>query len=222
MQVQRQYNLLIQQQRCVKFFTLNQTKGRHTAFSDCTTSLTFMENSVDIFSKTTTVTQRRMFGNYFRSLICHSAVTYRQVNLRSLNTEYQERMFGQASNITKQCSNNHPQNVIDNAVLRLQAESSRMMKTLQQQEGEVKKLASTWINPGNTFFSTEDFESNCLLFQSHLERISDYQKDQECGGNKHPQVLSSLMAQQRQQTTARVLHSTIYTTTCSRTISRKK
>ena len=83
-------------------------------------------------------------------------------------------MFGQASNITKQCSNNHPQNVIDNAILRLQAESSRMMKTLQQQEGEVKKLASTWINPGNTFFPTEDIESNCLLFQSHLERISDY------------------------------------------------
>ena len=129
---------------------------------------------VATFAQTRSVTTRRMFGNYFHSLVCHSALTYRQVNLRSLNTEYQERMFGQASNITKQCSNNQPQHVIDNATLRIQAESTRLMKTVQQQEGEVKKLAATWNNPGNTFFSFEEIETNTLLFQSHLERISDY------------------------------------------------
>ena len=67
-----------------------------------------------------------------------------------------------------------PQHVIDNVVLRIQAESTRMMNTIQQEEGEVTKLAATWTNPGNTFFSKEEIETNSLLFQNHLERISGY------------------------------------------------
>ena len=94
------------------------------------------------------------------------------LNLQASKSSFTKRMFGQASNITKQCSNNQP-HVIDNATLRIQAESTRLMKTVQQ-EGEVKKLAATWSNPGNMFYSFEEIETNTLLFQSHLERISDY------------------------------------------------
>lgn len=48
------------------------------------------------------------------------------------NTEYQERLFGQANNIARQTSSNHSQHIIYNAVLRIQAEASHTMGTIKQ------------------------------------------------------------------------------------------
>ena len=188
--------------------------GHHVAFYDCITSCMSMESFVATISKTMSVTTRRMFGNYFHSVVCHSAITYRQVNIHSLNTEYQERMYGQASIITKQCSKNQPQHVIDNAMLRIQAESTRLMKTFQQ-EGKVKELVATWSNPGNTFFFLLGRLRQILSsFRSTLRElvITSY-VDHECGGSKQLWVSSFSITQKNQMTTVRVPKCTIYVLT---------
>ena len=122
--------------------------------------------------------------NYYRLLI----------SLRSLNTEFQERTFGQANAITTQTSNNHLQHTIDNTILRIQAESSSTIQTISQQNGEVSRLASVRENLPNTQISTEIVRQNSLEFQSHLERISEpCSQDPGYGGDQHHQALNSSM-----------------------------
>ena len=111
-----------------------------------------------------------MFGNYFHSLVCLSAPTYRAIYLRSLNTEFQEITFGQANG----SQNKHPHYSIDNTILRIQAEATRTLHTISQQDIEVSRLASTWLTPPNTTFATQDIDQYSSEFQSYLERISDY------------------------------------------------
>ncbi len=56
---------------------------------------------IELFPNPKTITRRKMFGIYFHSITCHTPEVYRLVCLRSLNTENQERLFGQAKQITK-------------------------------------------------------------------------------------------------------------------------
>ena len=118
-----------------------------------------------------------MFGTYFHSIMCRSAQLYPTINLRSLNTEHKERTFNQINTISQQTSNRHPQYVIDNAVIRIQAEkgvNGLMRDVTKTQQSDVSKLASTWQHPGNTTFTSTYIDSHSLLFQAHLERICDF------------------------------------------------
>ena len=142
-------------------------------------NITFLHGRlcVTLFSNPKSISQRKMFGTYFHSITCHSAQLYRTINLRSLNTEHQERTFNQINSISQQTSNRHPQHVIDNAVIRIQAEkgvNGLMRDVTKTQESEVSKLASTWQHPGNTTFTSTYIDSHSLLFQAHLERICDF------------------------------------------------
>jgi len=139
-------------------------------------NLTYLHGRLcsNAFHNPRSMTKQKMFGQDYHSLTCHSATTYRLISLRSLNTEFQERTFGQANGITRQTSSNHPQHIIDNAILRIQAESSRTIQTISQEDGEVSRLASAWENLPNTLITTEFIQQNSLEFQSHLERISDF------------------------------------------------
>ena len=78
--------------------------------------------SIQLFSTPKTMNRNKMFGRYFHSQTIHAAMMYRIISLRSLNVENQERMFGVLKSITKATSNNHPQQVIDNAIQMMQYE----------------------------------------------------------------------------------------------------
>ena len=93
---------------------------------------------------------------------------------RAPHSETQERTFGQCNSITHKTSYNHPQHVIDNALLQIQAESSKLLSSLPKQEAEISQLAKVLPTFENTFFSHECISTHSLQFQSHLERISDY------------------------------------------------
>ena len=132
------------------------------------------QTCLDLLSSPKAITKRRMFGMYYHSITCHSPTVYRLVALRSLNTEFQERTFGQAKNITQQTSNMHPQHIIDNSIIRIQAEASRTLTTITEQDTEIAKLAKSMPTTSNTKFSKEYINKHSLQFQSHLERIGDY------------------------------------------------
>jgi hypothetical protein len=68
------------------------------------------------------LTCRKLYGNYFHNITSHAAMQNRIINGRSSNVEEQERVFNTIKNITKGTSSNHPNQLIGNILVRMQAE----------------------------------------------------------------------------------------------------
>ena len=66
-----------------------------------------------------------MFGHYVHALTAHLPTQLELACLRSLNTESEERLFGQARTIAESCTNHHPDNVIPQIMLCLQAKQEQ-------------------------------------------------------------------------------------------------
>ena len=115
---------------------------------------------VGLFTQSSTTTA--VYGRYSQSIICHSPLLLRIVCLRSVNTEVQEHMFGQANHI------------ITNITTRLQAEANARENSLTVQEGEVHKIANTVGPTVNSVIPYSWIEQNPSLHQAHLERIDDF------------------------------------------------
>ena len=116
-----------------------------------------------------------VFSRYFHSISCHSPLLLRIISLRSVNTEMQERLFGQAKQITKGTSSLKPNHVISNFLIRMHEENKvRSMDPLAVQEGEIHKLAQMLGPPVNTVIPHSWMATNPTLHQAHLERVSDF------------------------------------------------
>ena len=108
-------------------------------------------------------------------LTCHAPLLFRLISLCSVNTEAQERTFGQLKQITKATSNNHPNNVITNMLVCLHEEGKgKNVITIENQESEINKLASTICTKENTVVPFDWYSKHSLQHQTHLERISDF------------------------------------------------
>lgn len=80
-------------------------------------------------------------------------------------------MFGQYKAITKSTSNDHPNQITTNLMIRLLKEQA-LSTSLPAQDGEVHKLAQTLPVKHNIVIPRSWLES--VHYQAHLERISDY------------------------------------------------
>ena len=127
---------------------------------------------MDLFAQRST--KNPVFGHYFHSITCHSPLLLRVICLRSVNTEVQERMFGQAKQITKSTSCLRPNHVITNIITRVHAEAKAESNTLKFQEGEIHNLAQVLGPASNTVIPQVWIHTNPTLHQAHLERISDF------------------------------------------------
>eukprot|EP00731_Ephydatia_muelleri_P005769 Em0003g17a len=105
----------------------------------------------------------RMFGRYFHALISHSPLFFRLASMSALNTEDEERIFGQAKSITKSTSNYHVEQVIDNIITRVQVENALLHGTnnVDKEENSIRKLSKV---AGNSFKFTlkESVIFSCL------------------------------------------------------------
>ena len=129
----------------------------------------------DHLSNPKKMSQRKMFGRYFHAITAHSPLLYRIITPRLLNTEVEERVFGQCKAITRSTSNQHTSNIITNLLVRMHYEQKRSeTKPLQEQESEVFKLAKTLPAKINTVITFDWMENSSIHYQAHLERISDY------------------------------------------------
>ena len=68
-----------------------------------------------------TSSRTNIFGIILHSLSTHASQQYELVSLRSVNTENQKRLFGQARHIATATSSCKPAHMITNTLLRLQA-----------------------------------------------------------------------------------------------------
>ena len=88
-------------------------------------NLTFIHSMIiSIYLKGKTLknlTERKMFGIYYHSLIRHAPEQFRLFSGRSSNTEKEEATFSTIKKNTNAASNHHPDNVITNAIIRNQA-----------------------------------------------------------------------------------------------------
>ena len=123
------------------------------------------------------MTSRKFYGNYFHNITSHAPIQTRLISGRSANTEEQERVFNSINNITRMTSSYHPDHIIGNVFIRIQAEKD--LKSLQPsisdtQEAYVTKLASSLPNFGNTVIPKQMLIRNRKVWQAHLERTCDF------------------------------------------------
>ena len=131
----------------------------------------------DQFNNPKTMSSRKMFGRYFHALTCHAPLLYRIICLRLLNTESEERMFGQCKSITRTTSNHHANHVIENILVRISEEQKcheAISSTIRKQESEVEKLAAIIHQKQNTIIPQTWMNNKSIHYQAHLERIGDY------------------------------------------------
>ena len=98
-------------------------------------------------------------------------------NKRKSNVEEQERVFNTINNITGTTSSYHASHITGNVFIQLEAE--KKMKAYQtpetdKQEAHLTKLASTLPCFGNTTISCKMMLTRSSVWQTHLERISDF------------------------------------------------
>ena len=123
------------------------------------------------------MSSRRMFGRYFHALTTYSPLLNRIIAPRLLNTEMEERMFGQCKAITRNTSNQHANDIITNILVYIQYEHKRVAaetNTVKNQESEVLKLAQALRGKENTVIPMEWLQHMSVHYQAHLEMISDY------------------------------------------------
>ena len=77
-----------------------------------------------VFKIPPVLTYRKLFGIYYHSITCHAPLTSRIISLSSVDTEEEEREFSTINSISKSTSNGHPEHIIPNSIIRVQAEKS--------------------------------------------------------------------------------------------------
>ena len=122
------------------------------------------------------LTVRKFYGKYFHSISCHTPALARIISLSSLNSEDEERTFNAISNICRQTSSRRPDEIVENSIVRYQAEANFRNNgaTLKSQQSEISKISSSLPPFQNTTFSKQFIQRHRSDYQAHLERISDF------------------------------------------------
>ena len=135
-----------------------------------------MELCKDLFPTLKTISRSKMFGHYLHALTAHSPTQYELACLRSLNTENQERIFGQARRIAETCTNHHPENIIPQLMLRLQAkqEQAALLPSIEKADTQVSAIAHNLPQFPGTRIKKSFVEKRADSWQLHLQRISPF------------------------------------------------
>ena len=122
------------------------------------------------------MTSKRFFGSYLHALVVHAPIQFELISLRSINTENQERFFGQARKSATAASNRQPQNVISTTVLRLQAKIDLhcISTSTLQAESKVAKASKCVPLYEGTHITEVFLAPRVKSWQQHLKRISSY------------------------------------------------
>ena len=135
-----------------------------------------MELCSKLFSSPKKLSKSKMFGLYLHSLTAHAPTQYEPCCLRSLNTENQERLFGQARTIAQACTNHHADNVIPHVLVRIQAqqENRKTMSSVERGDTQVSHVARHMPKLPGTTVSSSFIAERKDSWQAHLERISPF------------------------------------------------
>lgn len=127
------------------------------------------------------MTSRKFYGAHFHSLTTHAPEVYRVFCLRSVIPEQEERGFGDLRRISENTSNRQADYVIDNAVMRFNAQQNDEHRedAFSIQESVISHQAKLLPPSKNTIIPNDWLKTKPSLVQSHLERISDFLVDKQ-------------------------------------------
>ena len=123
------------------------------------------------------MSERRFYGISYHSLIRHSAEQYRLFSGRGSNTEKEEAVFNTLKKFTNLTSNHHPDNVIYNALVSIQAHQILTANEKDEERNDetfAKLYQPIKQNLSNTIISFEWMEKHFSCYQALLEQIADY------------------------------------------------
>ena len=135
-----------------------------------------MELCRDLFSTPKTMSKTKMFGHYVHALTAHLPTQLELACLRSLNAESEERLFGQARTIAESCTNHHPDNVIPQIMLRLQAkqEQHEVLASVSKGDSQVSHVAKDLPPLPGTIVTSSFIRKREDSWQIHLQQISPF------------------------------------------------
>ena len=131
-----------------------------------------MELCAEMLFSPKQITWTKMFGH----ITAHCPTQYVLCCLRSLSTENQERLFGQARRIAEMCTNHHAQNTIPQVMLRLQAkqEQRQTLASVESSGSHVGQIAKHLPQFPGTTIKFSFLRSRESSWQAHLVRISPF------------------------------------------------
>ena len=135
-----------------------------------------MELCKDLLSTPKNISKSRMFGHYVHAITAHLPTQLELTCLRSLNTESEERLFGQARKIAESCTNHHPDNVIPQIMLRLQAkqEQREILTSVTNGDSQVSHVAKDLPPLPGTKVKSSYVKQREDSWQIHLQQISPF------------------------------------------------
>ena len=105
---------------------------------------------INIEGNVKSATERKFSGIYYHNLIRHSCEQYQVFSGRSANTEKEEATFNTLKTFSILTSNHHPQNVIFNSLVRLQAKE---ILAAGENEYDKNEIFSSSYQPIKSSFS---------------------------------------------------------------------
>ena len=130
----------------------------------------------EVFPTTKGITRTKLFGTYLHHLCAHAPQQYEIVPLRSVNTEHEERLFGQAKQIALKASNRQPENAIFNIFVCLSASKvlGELKVSTQKQDTQVSRAATHLPSFQGTNIPKQFVQDHSPHWQAHLKRISSF------------------------------------------------
>ena len=129
----------------------------------------------EIIGKPKILTERKFYGRYMHSLVCHAPIQHRIIALRSTNTEQQERHFSTFSSVSLATSSRRPGESITPGMIRMQAEMKQGERNaIQEQESQLGRLSKCLPKAENSIIPHRILLKYPYAYQAHLERISDF------------------------------------------------
>lgn len=121
------------------------------------------------------------------ALTAHSPTQYESACVCSLNTENQERLFGQARGIADACTNHHAENLIPQIMIRLQAkqEQRTALLSVEKADTQVASVAKHLPKLPDTMVKKSFIQHRESSWQLHLKRISPFLMSGEGGWWTH-------------------------------------
>ena len=129
----------------------------------------------EIIGRPKILTERKFYGRYLHSLVCHAPIQHRIIALRSTNTEQQERHFSTFSSVSLATSSRRPGEVITPGMIRMQAEMKQGERNaIQEQESQLGRLSKCLLKAEKSIISHRILLKYPYAYQANLERISDF------------------------------------------------
>ena len=132
----------------------------------------------EVIGKPTILTEKKFYGRYLHSLVCHAPIQHRIICSRSTNTEQQERHFNTFASISLATSSRRPGEIITPGLIRMQAEMKQgdinRRSTIQEQESRLGKLSKCLPKAENSIIPHRIIIKYQSAYQAHLERVSDF------------------------------------------------